>query len=390
LLSPLANMIAIPLVSLLIVPVSLAGALLLHFHKESGVWLLSVADSLLEMMTFILAKLAELGFFRSIWHFYGMSISAALLAVAGTLLLLMPRGWPGKWLASMLFLPLFFPNLERIPSAMVKVTVLDVGQGLAVVIQTANRVLVYDTGPRFSDTFDAGSGVIYPFLRARGIRHIDHLVVSHLDNDHIGGLESLLRLLPVDRLSMSFPAGNQFVPQQALPCQRGDKWEWDLVAFEFLFPLPGSDYVGNDSSCVLHIRAGAQSILIPGDIEARSERQLLDIAGASLSSDVLIAPHHGSNSSSTRALVQAVSPQHVIYSAGYRSQYGHPAANVIATYEAQGVKAWNTALSGAISLQLGQTAVLEPRPYRMLVRRYWYSCPEASSQVLHGVVVPDC
>jgi competence protein ComEC len=390
LLSPLANMLAIPLVSLLIVPLCLGGALLLHIHHDSGTWLLRVADSLLGKMTLILAKLPELAAFQSIWHFLGLSIGAALLALAGTLLLLMPRGWPGKWLAPMLFLPLLFPGVERIPQAAAEITVLDVGQGLAVVVQTANRVLVYDTGPRFSDTFDAGSGVIYPFLRSRGIRHIDHLVVSHLDNDHVGGLEALMSLVPVDRLLMSFPRGSQLVPQQALPCILGESWRWDAVDFEFLFPPQGSNYAGNDSSCVLQIRAGGQSILIPGDIEARSERQLVDIPHASLLSDVLIAPHHGSNTSSTAAFVQAVSPQHVIYSAGYRSQYGHPAANVMATYALQGVKTWNTALSGAISLRLGQAPVLEPRQYRLLARRYWYTCPDESSQLLHGVVMQEC
>lgn len=385
LLSPLANIVAIPVVSLLVVPMSLAGAAVLWVYEPLGTLILQAAD---EFLTLLMWGLQQLTTFESdvlIWQFFGLNWASYCGAAAGTLLLLLPRGWPYRWLALVLFLPLLFPVRSAIDDGLVEITVLDVGQGLAMVVQTATHVLVYDTGPQFSESFDTGEGVVFPYLRQLGVRQIDHVIVSHADNDHAGGLKSLLALLPVHKLSASLLPAADNQPSDSQLCQRGQHWVWDGVEFQILAPTVEMPYRGNDSSCVLLISAKGQRALLPGDIEARAEVTLLAEYGDALVSAVLIAPHHGSNTSSTQALLDAVKPRYVIYSAGYRSQFGHPTAAVVARYWA--IESWplNTALSGAIRFCLGESMLEAPQEYRRSQRRYWYPAISTDSAILHGV-----
>lgn len=371
LLSPLANIVAIPLVSTFVVPLCLLGAALLWLHAPAGELLLWVTNGLLELlMTGLTALMGEWPAL-ALWDFFGVSTVAVLCAGLASLLLLAPAGWPGRGLAMPLLLPLLFPPSTAPPPGQADVVVLDVGQGLAVVVRTAGHVLVYDTGPRFSDSFDAGRGVVFPYLRHSGVKRVDKVLVSHGDNDHIGGLASVLELLPVAQVSASAQVG------LAQACQQGQSWQWDGVQFAVLHPAAGFEGGSNDASCVLQIRAGGHSVLLPGDIEAAGETRLLRHngpgTGASLRSDLVVAPHHGSATSSGSGFIAATQPAFVVYSAGYRSQFGHPAAAVTERYAQAGARAFNTALSGALHFRIGHAGALAaPRQQRLEARRFWY------------------
>ena len=375
LLSPLANIVAIPLVSTFVVPLCLLGTALLWVHAPAGEVALRVADALLELLMAGLAALMGAWPALALWDFFGVSAVAVACAGLASLLLLAPAGWPARGLALPLLLPLLFPPSTAPPEGQADVVVLDVGQGLAVVVRTARHVLVYDTGPRFSDSFDAGRGVVFPYLRHSGVKSVDQVLISHGDNDHIGGLASLLELLPVGGVSGSAQVG---LPDD---CRQGQSWQWDGVLFQVFHPAPGFKGGGNDGSCVLQVRAGAHSVLLPGDIEAAGEAQLLGAHEVSLAdgsahplrSNVVIAPHHGSATSSSIRFVAATQADFVVYSAGYRSQFGHPAALVTDRYAQAGADAFNTALTGALHFRIGRAGALPaPRQQRLEARRYWY------------------
>lgn len=377
LLSPLANIVAIPLVSTFVVPLCLLGTVLLWLHPATGEVALMTANLLLELLLDGLEALMGEWPAMALWDFFGVSAVAAASAALASLLLLAPAGWPGRWVALPLLLPLLFPASTAPPSGQADVTVLDVGQGLAVVVRTAHHVLIYDTGPRFSDSFDAGRGVVFPYLRQAGVRRIDHVLISHGDNDHIGGLGSLLELLPVERVSTSPGVG------MSDACHQGQSWQWDGVGFHILHPRPAFHAGANDGSCVLQIKAGSHTVLLPGDIEMAGELELLrghepdphpgNSPDHPLRSDLVVAPHHGSATSSSAAFVAATQPAFVVYSAGYRSQFGHPAAVVTGRYAQIGAQSFNTALAGALTFRIGNTGEMAaPHQQRREARRYWY------------------
>ncbi len=383
LLSPLANIFAIPLVSLLVVPLCLFGLLSLLLYERAGVCLLVLADQLLTTLTLTMSWMAESFAWLQVWQFSGLTVWSYLFAGLGSVLWLLPRGWPGRILAPLLMLPLFMP--ARLPSpgyGEVWISFLDVGQGLAVVAQSAAHTLVYDTGPRFSDSFDAGNGVVVPFLHSRGIRTIDRLMVSHGDNDHAGGLESLLLALDVKQLLLGTDMRTSGFGLPTSHCLRGQSWQWDGVNFEILHPDESSYRSPNDNSCVLRISTASSSVLLTGDVEALAEAALLRVHADQLRSDVLLAPHHGSKSSSTDAFVTAVNPQFVVYSSGYRNQFDHPADVVQARYQALNAFAFNTAEMGMIefrsgaepsriAIESGTLSETQPSTYRLTRQRYW-------------------
>lgn len=391
LLSPVANVLAIPLVSLLVVPLCLLGSLLLFVWLPVGSAALHLADCLLGVFTAGLQALVGAPL-PVLWEFRGTTLPEFLLAMAGSVMLLLPRGWPGRWLGLILLLPLALPSRELAAPGIARLAVLDVGQGLAVVVRTASHALVYDTGPRFSENFDAGAGILVPYLRSVGVRQLDTVMVSHGDNDHAGGLVSLLSALPTREVSFGedpqgpMPAAVKASGATLTMCARGQNWEWDGVNFSVLWPPPGQHDAGNDSSCVLRIEAGGYVMLLTGDIEEGAESALRRAGASDLRSDWLIAPHHGSQTSSTPGFLAAAAPGGVIYSAGYRSQFRHPAPVVAARYHSQGVAAWNTALRGALQWCLGNTGDCEttPQSWRETRRRWWQPLVPEESRQLHG------
>ena len=228
------------------------------------------------------------------------------LAGLGALLLLAPRGVPGRYLAAFLFLPLFFPRRDIPSPGNIRFTLLDVGQGLSAVVQTAGHTLVFDTGGKFSESSDMGESVVLPFLQHQGVDNIDALIISHGDNDHDGGAATLLKSIKVKSVYSSVAEWAEIPDGQY--CQEGQYWEWDRVRFTMLAP-PGNAFAKeNDNSCVLRIAAGQELFLLTGDIEATAENWLSQHYGEKLKSSVLIAPHHGSKTSSSQGFLELAAP----------------------------------------------------------------------------------
>ena len=370
-LGPLANALAVPWVTFVVVPLVLLGTALLWVSEPLATLLLHGAVEALAWIWIYLEGLSDLDF--AAWHLPRPTPGIAASAAIGTLLLLAPRGVPGRFTGLVWLLPLFLQEPARPPPGELWFTVLDVGQGLAAVAETHRHVLVYDTGPRFSVRLDAGRAALIPFLRERGIAHIDTLVVSHGDNDHLGGLQSLLAEVSVGRILTSVPHRIPLETRnmgRTVPCEAGQHWKWEGVAFTVLHPTadnPGSD---NERSCVLRVSTGARAVLIPGDIELGAEARLVRRLGPALHAEVLVAPHHGSKTSSTPGFVAAVSPRYVVFSAGYRNRWGFPAPEVRERYANRGAEMLGTAETGAIRFRIGEE-VGSPVRYRDETARYW-------------------
>lgn len=366
LVSPLANAVAIPLVSFVITPLALAGTLpflspLLSLAHWVTAWMMACIDWLA-------------GLPLAMWQQAAPPPWSVVLALAGGVWLLLPRGFPARWLGLLAFLPLLTVMPPRPQPGAAEVTVLDVGQGLAVHVQTATHDLLFDAGPAFSADADSGNRIIAPYLRAMGVRGLDALVISHADKDHEGGAASVLAALPVAMLKSSLPFEHalsaQPVPQ--LPCRDGDGWNWDGVRLDMLHP--GADPLSrktNDVSCVLRVTAAGKSVLLTSDIEAVSERALLDRHAADLAADVMTVPHHGSRTSSTPGFIAAVAAHDVIFPVGYRNRFGHPKEDVVARYAASGARLHRTDADGAIWVGLGGAGIAF-RHQREERRRYWH------------------
>jgi competence protein ComEC len=369
LVSPLANAVAIPVVSFIVTPLALAGAL--PFLDP----LLSLAHLVTGWLMVFIDWLAALPL--AIWQQAAPPAWAVLLALAGGIWLLLPRGFPARWLGLLAFLPLLTAVPPRPAVGTAEVTVLDVGQGLAIHVQTSAHDLLFDAGPAFSAEADSGNRIIAPYLRAMGVRGLDVLVISHADKDHEGGAASVLAALPVAVLKASLPFEHalsaQPVPQQ--PCVEGDSWIWDGVRFDMLHP--GAEALSrktNDVSCVLRVTAGGKSMLLTSDIEAVSEAVLLKRHPADLAADVMTAPHHGSRTSSTSGFIAAVAARDVIFPVGYRNRFGHPKEDVVARYVEAGARLHRTDADGAVRVGLG-AAGTNFRHEREERRRYWHARP---------------
>jgi competence protein ComEC len=250
------------------------------------------------------------------------------------------------------------------------VTILDVGQGLSVLVKTNQHTLLYDAGPRFGNQFDTGESVILPYLRHHGITAIDTMVISHGDNDHIGGAFAVMQDMPVHSILTSathkFPAGN------AKLCLDGLHWQWDGVNFQVIYPRAESLKLGNDSSCVLRVNNGKYSVLLTGDIEKFAEKELLTQSKSKLNANLMTAPHHGSKTSSQKEFIRAVKPQYTIFATGYRNRYRFPHLPIIRNYSENQVLMLNTVDSGAIQFRLDQeNNRIKPELYRTINMHYW-------------------
>jgi len=247
---------------------------------------------------------------------------------------------------------------------------LDVGQGLAAVVETRNHVLVYDAGPAFRSGSDTGTLVVEPYLRHRGLRRIDLLVASHDDLDHAGGAASLARAMPVARRVASGHALDALGPTER--CMRGESWTWDGVAFDWLHPGPSTLSKDNDRSCVLRVRAGVHTVLLTGDVERLAEAELLDRADPGRV-DVVIVPHHGSRTSSTAALVAATRPRWALVPSGHRNRWGFPKPDVVQRWRDSGSDVLTGSATGAIEFELHPARPIPaPRLWRIERRRFWH------------------
>lgn len=386
LLSPLVNTLLVPLFSLVIIPLNLIAGLLLWVNEGLAVWLWVLLDALLSRVWTVLHWLLEQAD-MAVVSVAGPSIGISLLAVLAVLVLLLPRGMPLKGLALLVLVPLFAAPAYVPPTGDVRFTVLDTGQGLSVVIQTRQHVMVYDVGPTLGDDFDVATAALVPFLYERSIDKVDVLLISHADNDHAGAWPRVPKLMDVGRLIY----GEPLAPLTALdtsPCRAGDHWWWDGVHFELLWPQPepnlekqhshGKDKLleskrsSNNHSCVLKITSGQSRFLVPGDIDRSIESYLSRTIPEQLAADVLIAAHHGSNSSSSWPFIKSVSPQYVVFSSGYRNRYQHPHVSVQARYESIKAHMLSTSETGAIDFSVIDGQLQAPRLYRQQHKRYWH------------------
>jgi competence protein ComEC len=378
LVAPLANIIAVPWVSLLVVPTALVGTLLLFISTTAGELVLNLATGLMDTLWPCLTWLAGLDFALLNQH---QPLSWTLLpAIAGLSLLFAPRGFPGKWLGLVLLLPMLAAGPPAPALGDVWLTLLDVGQGLSTVVRTRGHTLVYDAGPSYSPGFDTGRTVVVPYLRSQGVVRIDKLVVSHGDNDHIGGVPSLLKAYPVADVEAGIP--ELLTMRKAWQCRRGEHWRWDGVDFSVLHPDKRRYRKGNNASCVIRIEArGGRRILLTGDIEAEPERRLLQSSRDRLPVDVLVVPHHGSLTSSSPAFVETVRPDYALFPTGYRNRFRFPREPVVDRYRKAGSVLLDTALQGAITVRLPSGGLPpEAESFRCSHRHYWraLSCDTGS------------
>ena len=365
-IAPIANIIAVPVVSFVVVPLSLLALALLHLVPETAALLLQFIDHVLQLLWQVLEYLVDLpmaSIFRPKPQFWQM-----IVAMLGVLLLLAPRGVPGRFLGILLLLPVVLVKAEKPEQGEIKLTLLDVGQGLSVVVETAEHALVFDVGARFSAKFDMGRNVVLPYLYYRHITRLDKLIISHADNDHIGGANSLLNSLPIQNVLSSAPG--QLAAYNATQCYAGYSWQWDQVSFQFLSP-PGQLFQNeNDNSCVLRIDTLNSSVLLTGDIERVAEGYLIQNAGSSLAADILIAPHHGSNTSSSAAFLALVKPDIILIPADSPNRFGFPHTEVIERYKDIAAKYYISGETGAISIAFANKGTLI-ESYRKLHSGYW-------------------
>lgn len=386
LVSPLANALAIPLVSLLAVPLAIAAALV------PSAWPATLAHAVIELVMAGLHALDRLP--QPVWHGAAPSLWAVALACIGVLALLLPRGLPGRWLGWLLFLPLLLPHIDRPEAGDFRLHVLDVGQGLALVLRTRDHALVYDAGPIYASGEDAGSRVVAPFLNGLGIGRLDGLIVSHDDADHSGGARSLIASHRPGWLlsSLADPGdgrlsghGRAIVAEagNALVCRAGQHWTWDGVGFEVLYPParyhanPG--FADNDRSCVVRVSGRHGSVLMTGDLAGLGEMSLLEDGARRLASDVLVVGHHGSRSSSSEEFIAAVAPRTALISVGRGNPFGHPDASVVDRLRARAVRVWRTDRHGALDVR-PRRDVTEVASAASQRRRYWHEfTPEPPS-----------
>lgn len=367
--SPIANLVAVPIIGLLVVPLALLGLLLtgLPFQGPSA-WLLEGAAWLLK------GTMAAIELIQNLMPPLLLVPHQAWLMVPifiGSLWLLMPRGWPGRWIAPIAFVPLFFLSPSRPEQGQIRFTLLDVGQGLAAVIETRSHNLLFDSGNRFPSGFNMGNAVILPFLAHQGIRNLDRVIISHADMDHRGGIEAVIGNLPVADLMVSEALSIKF-PQRG--CRSGESWQWDGIDFEILHPAEiDGNMSENDRSCVLKINTSNGSLLLPGDIEESAEKQLVARAGEKIKADILVAPHHGSKTSSSELFLHNVQPEWVLLPYGYRNRYRFPHEVVIKRYQDHGINKLSSADSGAIQFCLGTGCDLTPLRWRDQGKRYWHN-----------------
>lgn len=368
--APLVNIPAIPWIGLLVVPLVLVGLVLLPLHFDLGRWVLTFCDWLLQ--AFMDAAQRIVDWLPGSLLPVAPALPVLLLATATTLVMLSCRR-PRWRLGSLVLTGLLFllPRAARDPGSM-KLVVLDVGQGLAVILDTGSERILYDSGPRFSADFEAGGDIIVPAMRRLGLGAPDVVVISHGDLDHAGGLAALEATWPGARYLG--PDTTLFSPAvQAEDC-RGQAWRSGAAALRFLHPV-AAQQGSNDSSCVLLVELGDYAILLPGDISRRIELELLE-REPGLRADLLLAPHHGSRSSSSWPFVKRLAPQLVVFSSGYRNRFGHPHPDIVERYAILGVQAWNTAESGALSFEISAVdGLLSLREHRRQQRRFWHLLP---------------
>jgi competence protein ComEC len=381
LVSPVANAIAIPLVSLMVVPLALTGAVL---PIDAPLWL---AHSALHLTMIPLQFLSN----WPLWTQHAPHPWSIVSGMLGVAWMLTPRGFPARWLGGLMLLPMFLNSPEPPEPGALRLIVFDVGQGLSAAVQTRHHALLYDTGPDFPGESDSGNRILIPSLRGMGIASLDGLILSHDDTDHIGGTVSVLQAMPVGWIASSQPVDTiPTVPSEAISpfdkfgtngpvemrrCRDGMSWNWDGVQFDILHPDQNSVRPhDNNQSCVLRISTGHQHILLAGDIEKRAEQRLLNVHVDQLPAGLLVVPHHGSSGSSGANFVAAVLPDYAVFTSGYLNRFGHPKEAIRQRYIDSGATLLRSDEDGAILIDMNANGMAVER-YRKTHSRYWTHMP---------------
>jgi len=377
------NLLAVPWISLVTVPLGLL-ALLLHVAGSDGaVWTTVLDFAAASAALFWRLLDASAQFPGGQWYLPRPSIGVLLLAVLGTVLLLLPRGVGGRVAGALLLMPLVAPRDQYPRFGDVSLVLIDVGQGQAALLRTRTHALVVDTGPRFHSGLDMGEAAVVPTLRALGVENLDGLVISHGDLDHDGGTSAVLTAFAPQRMLHSQPTENW------MRCRAGQVWRWDGVEFEVLHPprwFP--EDLNNDASCVMVVRTGGSTMLIPGDISAVVEERLLRDHPKLRDVDVVVAAHHGSRSSSAASWVRRLAPDYLLVSSGAANRFGHPHPEVVAQWQQHAARVFDTADCGAIHVTVGpQGARMAPTCPRRDEPRWW-STPIAKPNARGDVAKP--
>lgn len=368
---PFANALAIPLIGLVVTPLSLAGSVL---PAPLSTLLLGAAHAGVAALAFVLEWMSSLPY--AVWSAPTPQPWVFCFALFGTVWMLAPRGWPRRWVGACAWLPLLAGQPSHPPHGEVSVTAFDVGQGMALLIETSAHRLLYDTGPYYSPESNGGKRVILPYLKARGIATLDMMIVSHSDVDHAGGALDLLSEISAAWVASSLWDDHPIrkAARRHVRCAAGQSWRWDGVLFEMLQPALASyadpTLKPNARGCTLRITAAGGSLLLAADIEAAQEAQLVLHARAKLRADVLLAPHHGSGTSSTPEFLAAVAPRLALFQVGYRNRYKHPKKEVYDRYGALGIERIRTDEAGAVTIRTEDG--LRARSFRQEHARYWY------------------
>ncbi len=371
LISPLANAFAIPWVSFLVTPLVLAGIVL---PAPLDGWAFKAAHLSFTPLAELMNKFAAQPW--ALWPLPAPTISALVLALLGTLIWIVPCRWWWRVAALLLFVPLAIPARHMPAPGEFRLTVLDVGQGAATLVETAHHRLLFDAGPRYDAASDAGQRIVLPYLRSSGIKQLDTLVISHADSDHEGGTQSIFSAIPAKRLRASLPEQHPLwsmaqAKSDAARCQEGESWIWDGIKFTMLWPdVPQLRGVRNAGSCVLRVENDRHAALLTGDIEAAQEHLLIKANPSLLRATLLIAPHHGSRTSSTELFLDAVAPREAVFQVGYRNRFHHPNSLVLARYQSHGINLHRSDRDGAISFET-QRGKFIVEHYRQTQQRYW-------------------
>ena len=360
----IANAIAIPWIGLVIIPLIFISMGLLYIVPTLGQWTLQLCAEMFDASWTSLHWLAE-----QPWGIYESAIPplwAFMLAGIGVLIILLPKGFPARWIGVFWLLPLFFHPKEQLPAGAIQFTLLDVGQGLSAVIRTQHHTLVYDAGPKIK-------APVVPFFKSQGIRYVDKLIISHANRDHSHGALYLTQQLNVNQLMSSQPDRFSNYPvSDIVQCQTKQIWWWDGVKFEILHPRPDFSGDSNAMSCVLKIVSNGGSILLTGDIGKHVEYNLVTQVPEKLSADLLVVPHHGSKNSSTERFIQTVNPKIALFSSGYRNSFNHPHPSTLQRYQKYAINWLNTPDTGAIQFQITEKGISEPTLAKEARKRYWH------------------
>lgn len=359
----IANMFAIPWMLFFILPCCFLATATLFIYSPLAHFFLVCADKSVSVLMYVLHWLTTFPFVSC---YFAIPTWYVCFSLIGVLLILSPLPFLLRWHGVFWFLPLILYQPAKLAAGEMKVSVLDVGQGLSIVAQTANHVLIYDTGARFQSGGDMGERVVVPFLQHEGIKKIDALVISHDDNDHRGGADSITTIFSPRFI---FASRNQ-KKWASIFCQSDVKWQWDKINFRFLHPtqLTGSK---NNDSCVLQISNENSVILIPGDIEKKAEKELIARYKENLKATVLIVPHHGSKTSSTLAFVQMVQPKYAIYSVEFHNHYHLPHPDIKKRYASVAIQQLSTDAMGMIQFDILKENTIIERSYKQENKHYW-------------------